>query len=53
MSLSTVRETGYIPVATDREKVPVKIYYELHGQGDEHVVLVMGKEFFFLFSKRL
>lgn len=42
MSLSTQRERGYVQVAKEREKSPVKIYYELHGDGPEHVVLIMG-----------
>jgi pimeloyl-ACP methyl ester carboxylesterase len=42
MSLSTVRETGFLEVAKKREDEPVKIYYELHGEGPEKVVLVMG-----------
>lgn len=46
MSLSTLKENGYISVAKDREEVPVKIYYELHGNGPEHVVLITGNLFF-------
>ncbi|KAG1436102.1 hypothetical protein G6F56_013706 [Rhizopus delemar] len=42
MSLSTQRERGFVPVAKEREKTPVNIYYELHGDGPEHVVLIMG-----------
>ncbi|KAI9249548.1 Alpha/Beta hydrolase protein [Sporodiniella umbellata] len=42
MSLSSVREKGYVGVAQGRAKVPVNLYYELHGKGDEHVVLIMG-----------
>jgi hypothetical protein len=42
MSLSTQRERGYVEVAKERERLPVKIYYELHGDGPEHVVLIMG-----------
>ncbi|KAL7311799.1 hypothetical protein PS15m_009518 [Mucor circinelloides] len=42
MSLSTLKENGYIQVAKGRENPPVKIYYELHGDGPQHVVLIMG-----------
>ncbi|KAG1395768.1 hypothetical protein G6F60_010038 [Rhizopus arrhizus] len=42
MSQSTQREHGYVEVAKERERSPVKIYYELHGDGPEHVVLIMG-----------
>jgi hypothetical protein len=42
MSLETIRETGYVTVAKGREDPAVKIYYELHGDGPEHVVLIMG-----------
>lgn len=43
MSLSTVTKTGYVPVGEKRGDNPaVKIYYELHGEGEEHVVLIMG-----------
>lgn len=45
MSLSTVTKTGYIPVGEKRGDDPaVKIYYELHGQGEEHVALIMGNK---------
>jgi hypothetical protein len=42
MSLSTMKENGYVTVAKDREDPAVKLYYELHGDGPEHVVLIMG-----------
>lgn len=42
MSLSTMKENGYIEVAKGRESSPFKIYYELHGDGPQHVVLIMG-----------
>jgi hypothetical protein len=42
MSLSTMKENGYVTVAKDREDPAVKLYYELHGNGPEHVVLIMG-----------
>lgn len=38
-----MKENGYIEVAKARENPPVKIYYELHGDGPQHVVLIMGK----------
>lgn len=44
MSLDTIKETGYVTVAKGREDPAVKIYYELHGDGPEHVVLIMGKK---------
>lgn len=44
MSLSTVTESGYAIVAKEREAPGVKIYYELHGNGPENVVLIMGKQ---------
>jgi hypothetical protein len=43
MSLLSQSETGYVTVAKGREDPPVKIYYELHGNGPQHVVLIMGK----------
>lgn len=43
MSLSTVTETGYATVAVEKESPGVKLYYELHGNGPEHVLLIMGK----------
>ncbi|KAI7887700.1 Alpha/Beta hydrolase protein [Mucor mucedo] len=42
MSLSTVTDSGYATVAKEREPPGVKLYYELHGNGPEHVVLIMG-----------
>lgn len=43
MSLSSVTKTGYIPVGEKRGDNPaVKIYYELHGEGEERVALIMG-----------
>lgn len=53
MSLSTLKENGYIEVAKERENPPVKIYYELHGDGPQHVVLIMGTflYFFFIFMR--
>lgn len=47
MSLSTLKENGYIEVAKERENPPVKIYYELHGDGPQHVVLIMGTFLYF------
>lgn len=44
MSLSTMKENGYVTVAKDRQDPPVRLYYELHGNGPEHVVLIMGTE---------
>ncbi|KAI8336916.1 Alpha/Beta hydrolase protein [Blakeslea trispora] len=37
-----MESNGYIEVAKSRQDPPVKIYYELHGKGPEHVVLIMG-----------
>jgi DNA-binding PadR family transcriptional regulator len=48
MSLSTLKENGYIEVAKERENPPVKIYYELHGDGPQHVVLIMGNFLLFM-----
>ncbi|KAI8341623.1 Alpha/Beta hydrolase protein [Choanephora cucurbitarum] len=42
MSLSSMKSNGYIEVAKGRQDPPVKIYYELHGDGPQHVVLIMG-----------
>ncbi|OBZ89968.1 putative aminoacrylate hydrolase RutD [Choanephora cucurbitarum] len=42
MSLSSMKSNGYIEVAKTRQDPPVKIYYELHGDGPQHVVLIMG-----------
>ena len=44
MSLSSMKSNGYIEVAKTRQDPPVKIYYELHGDGPQHVVLIMGKK---------
>ncbi|CAO3640221.1 unnamed protein product [Cunninghamella echinulata] len=38
----TINKKGHIPVGKNREPTPVNIYYELHGNGSEKVVLVMG-----------
>lgn len=43
MSLSTVTDSGYVTVAKEREPPGFNLYYELHGNGPEHVVLIMGK----------
>lgn len=50
MSLSTQRERGYVEVAKGREDPAVKIYYELHGNGPEHVVLIMGLDFWIFYK---
>lgn len=44
MHSSTLREKGYVDVSPHRERGPVNIYYELHGDGPELVLLVMGKK---------
>lgn len=43
MSLTTVTSSGYAAVAKERETPAVNLYYELHGNGPEHVILIMGK----------
>ena len=44
MSLSTVRETGHVTVSEKRADPAFKLYYELHGDGPEKVLLIMGME---------
>jgi hypothetical protein len=41
--LSTLRENGHVEVGHSRKGDPIKLYYEIHGSGPEHVLLVMGK----------
>lgn len=41
--LSTLREKGHVEVGHQRQSSPIKIYYEMHGNGPEKVLLVMGK----------
>lgn len=41
--LSTLREKGHVEVGLQRQSSPIKIYYEMHGNGPEKVLLVMGK----------
>ena len=44
MPSSTLVEKGYVDVAANgREPKPVNIYFEKHGSGPEHVLLVMGE----------
>ncbi|KAI9249605.1 Alpha/Beta hydrolase protein [Helicostylum pulchrum] len=40
--LSTLREKGHVEVGLQRQSSPIKIYYEMHGNGPEKVLLVMG-----------
>ncbi|KAI7906189.1 Alpha/Beta hydrolase protein [Cokeromyces recurvatus] len=40
--LSTLREKGYVQVGHQRQRKPIKLYYEMHGNGPERVLLVMG-----------
>ncbi|CDS05723.1 hypothetical protein LRAMOSA08251 [Lichtheimia ramosa] len=42
MHSTTLREKGHVDVSLHRERGPVNIYYELHGDGPELVFLVMG-----------
>ncbi|KAI8391024.1 Alpha/Beta hydrolase protein [Radiomyces spectabilis] len=39
---TTLRDKGYVEVASQREAAPVKLYYERHGDGPEKVLLIMG-----------
>lgn len=54
-NLSTLNEKGHVEVAHNRESAPVKLYYEMHGNGPQKVLLVMGMysdesfSFFFFF----
>lgn len=41
-NLSTLNEKGHVEVAHNRESAPVKLYYEMHGNGPQKVLLVMG-----------
>lgn len=43
--LSTLSKKGHVEVGHKRQSTPIKIYYELHGNGPERVLLVMGKYF--------
>lgn len=43
--LSTLSKKGHVEVGHKRQSTPTKIYYELHGNGPERVLLVMGKRF--------
>lgn len=45
----TLQKKGHIQVGKKREAIPVNLYYEIHGSGQEKVVLVMGKAFLFVF----
>lgn len=40
--LSTLNQKGHVEVAHTREYSPVKLYYEMHGNGPQKVLLVMG-----------
>ncbi|KAI9482711.1 MAG: Alpha/Beta hydrolase protein, partial [Benjaminiella poitrasii] len=40
--LSTLREQGHVEVGHLRQSKPIKLYYEMHGNGPERVLLVMG-----------
>ncbi|KAG2199157.1 hypothetical protein INT47_009896 [Mucor saturninus] len=40
--LSTLSKKGHVEVGHKRQSTPIKIYYELHGNGPERVLLVMG-----------
>lgn len=53
-NLSTLNNKGHVEVAHNRESAPVKLYYEMHGNGAQKVLLVMGmysdeSSFFFFF----
>lgn len=39
----TLTQKGHAEVGQSRESKPVKIYYEIHGNGPQLVMLVMGK----------
>lgn len=39
---TTLREKGHVEVGHSRQSAPIKLYYEMHGSGPEHVLLVMG-----------
>jgi hypothetical protein len=39
----TLREKGHVEVGHNRQSEPIKLYYEMHGNGPEKVVLIMGK----------
>ncbi|KAI8384649.1 Alpha/Beta hydrolase protein [Radiomyces spectabilis] len=41
-TLHTLRKKGLVEVAAKRESKPVRLYYEVHGDGPETVLLVMG-----------
>jgi hypothetical protein len=34
---------GYCEVAKNRSATPVRLYYEVHGHGIEHVIFIMGR----------
>ncbi|KAI8077380.1 Alpha/Beta hydrolase protein [Gilbertella persicaria] len=40
--LSTLQEAGHVEVGHQRQFKPIKIYYEMHGNGPKRVMLVMG-----------
>ncbi|GAN07324.1 alpha/beta-hydrolase [Mucor ambiguus] len=40
--LTTLREKGHVEVGHSRQSAPIRLYYEMHGSGPEHVLLVMG-----------
>ncbi|CEP06822.1 hypothetical protein [Parasitella parasitica] len=40
--LSTLREKGHVQVGYNRQSAPIKLYFEMHGNGPEHVLFVMG-----------
>jgi hypothetical protein len=41
-NLPTLREKGYVEVGLSRQAIPTKLYYEMHGNGPEKALLVMG-----------
>lgn len=40
--LPTLRQKGHVAVGHSRQAAPIKLYYEMHGNGPERVILVMG-----------
>lgn len=42
MHIASLRQKGHINVNRDKQAEPVNLYYELHGDGPEKVVMVMG-----------